>query len=49
MDKKKDDADMDKAIIAADDTGLLDQQEEINEEEILLGEEGKSLEDEPRD
>ncbi|HEV2261179.1 MAG TPA: hypothetical protein VGR69_02680 [Candidatus Rubrimentiphilum sp.] len=36
----------DDAVRNADDTGMLNQQEEINEEEIILGEEeGKSLED----
>lgn len=36
---------LDDAVTAADDTGMIAQQQHIVDEEILLGEEGKSLED----
>ncbi len=37
--------DLDKEVVDADDTGMVSQQQEIAEDEILLGEEGKSLTD----
>lgn len=46
MSEKKQPKDLDDAVRNVDDTGMLDQQEIINEEEILIGEEqGKSLDD----
>ncbi|MGZ3497345.1 MAG: hypothetical protein ACXWNK_07940 [Vulcanimicrobiaceae bacterium] len=33
--------DLDEAVISADDTGMVAEQHEVVEEEILLGEEGK--------
>lgn len=37
------DDDLDKEVTTADDTGIVSQQQEIIEDEILLGEQGKSL------
>ena len=39
---------LDDAVAAADDTGMIGAQQDIAEAEILLGEDGKSLEDEKR-